>query len=69
MAIQTEKKLVQVLMRGLIEDPSGRRRFSWYETTPPEWETLKEILDEIITDRDPYKDTETLNELFEKWST
>ena len=67
MATQIEKKVAQILMRSLIKDPSGRRRISWYEVTDIEWDILKPILLEIRPGREPYRDTETLGELYDKW--
>ena len=52
MATEIEKKITRVLMRGLVMDPTGRRRISWFDLTDGEWEILKAYLEDIITEEE-----------------
>ena len=67
MATQIEKKITRVLMRGLVIDPTGRRRISWFDLTDAEWELLKAYIEDIITEEEASRDCATLTELFTKW--
>ena len=67
MATEIEKKITRVLMRGLVMDPTGRRRISWFDLTDGEWEFLKAYLEDIITEEEASRDCATLSELFTKW--
>ena len=67
MATQIEMKITRVLMRGLVIDPTGRRRISWFDLTDAEWELLKAYIEDIITEEEASRDCATLSELFTKW--
>ena len=59
MATEIEKKITRVLMRGLVMDPTGRRRISWFNLTDEEWEMLKAYLEDIITEEEASRDCAT----------
>ena len=69
MANEKEKKATQILMRNLVQDPSGRKRISWYNMTDDEWLILKQILEEMYPDDEPHRDTTTLGKVYETFKT
>ena len=67
MATEIEKKITRGLMRGLVMDPTGRRRIFWFDLTDAEWEMLKAYLEDIITEEEASRDCATLSELYTQW--